>query len=77
MLGHIGDPTLSALLRSLVIKSSRQPGLALTGGGGTPFSAIADDGGGGYSGYTYTSSLCNDDCDSLCTGGGGGAGAEL
>ena len=71
MLGRIGDPTLSALLQSLVIKSSRQPGLAFTGGRGTPFSVIADDGGGGgYSGYTYTSSLCNDDCDGLCTGVG-------
>ena len=78
MLGRIGDPTLSALLWSLVIKSSHQPGLAFTGGGGIPFSAIvADGGGGGCYGYTYTSSLCNDDCDGLCTVGGGGAGAEL
>ena len=50
---------------------------ARAGGGGTPFSVIADGGGGGFSGYTYTLSLCNDDCDGLYTGGGYSAGAEL
>ena len=72
VLGRIGDPTLSALLRSWVIKSSHQPGLAFTGGGSTPFSVTADDEGSYCSRYTYTSSLCNDGCDGLCTGGGGG-----